>query len=308
MKEIKNLLSPASRSKYETCVKKYGASSFRVVGMQLTEQTLLYTEPLQAGGQKSSGLPGISGIPLQWHGVSDFAVEPGCFEYLCTPDKTYQEVLKGFLKETVSTLLKKETGPVLLSFRFPPHWSGSKLPGLLEQCFGSMDRVIPVLAEAPEADVFVDRSRTVFNLNGKRYTVAYGTGTDHTRFRLNDYLNTGALWSERSFDTWEAGFLDICRSLTAQGKLKDKPTLYIAPERKAEKLLIQSGLTPQTPVLTDPAAQAAQWLLEMLPQKTQHTSDPVKPPVGPTPDPGPGNDEGKKPRRRYTESEDPFDW
>lgn len=272
MEIIEKFLSPAGRNKLAICTQKQKSVPLYVVGIHVNETELICSKPKQASGQKATGLPSITTYrkKIAWNGATDFVVPPSCFDFLCTKESTYQDVLSSFLKESVLELLKKPVnGAVIVAFSFPVHslWNNSKegLQKLVDQCFADCKWLVPTVVsildhcsgEGQESLVYVDRKWTTFSLDKKKYSVAFGTDTDFRSFRCNDYLtNSTREWTQMSYSSWETGFADICRTLSKFRKGPKQPFIGFASEKYRDvigRTIAGSGLAVDAVAWVNPA-------------------------------------------------------
>lgn len=301
------ILSQKGQEKLNLCLKKYRFSSFQVAGFYLAEEKYIAEKIPAAGGQKSSGAPGIgASMPawqkVQWNGISGFVVPPNCVDFYCTAADTYGQVLSRFIRETGTSLKDKGT-PTVLAVCFPEHrlWQNCKqwqLQQFLDDCFAEF-RIIPVFMRISELEtrknqliVNVDRNWTTFTLwdkNGQishQTSVSFGTGCSSPMVRLNDYLhNSTASWEEIDFTgsrgfQWEWVFSRICGDLASDGWPAAADALVICEddfEADIRKCLKNSKLASSNIVhIQNPAAVIAEFARQELSKMVPHNKEEKK--------------------------------
>lgn len=318
MDKIKEFLSPTGKSKLTAYTKNKGAIPLYVVGIHISETELFCSNAKQASGPKSAGSASICAQckKVEWRGITNFVVPPQYFDFLCAPDITYKEALLSFIKESVSEIIKKPSnGAMVIAFSFPAHvlWEGTDnvLQSLLDQLFSDKEWMIPTVISIPnhyadknaDAMMYAGKTWTTFFHGKNKYSVAFGTGTDYQNFRCNDYLNNSTQeWTQKSYPSWEAGFLDICRSLSKCNKSYKKVYTGFADETHREvigKVMVSSNLATDTISWKNPADATAKIV---LPDPSMSTSSDGEKPVRKT-----TKTNGKK-EHTVKSTEDLFKW
>lgn len=280
MEKIKEFLSPTGKNKLTACTKKKGVIPLYVVGIHISETELFCSNAKQASGPKSAGSASICTQckKVEWRGITDFVVPPQYFDFLCAPGITYKEALSSFIKESVIEIIKKPSnGAMVIAFSFPAHvlWEGAdnELQPLLDQLFSDKEWLIPAVISIPDhyadkkadAMMYAGKTWTTFFHGRNKYSVAFGTDTDCHSFQCNDYLNNSTReWTQKSYPSWEAGFLDICRSLSKCNKGSKRVYAGFADEKYREaigKVMVSGNLTADKITWKNPADVTARIVL-----------------------------------------------
>ena len=275
MENIKIHLSPASQKKLKNATKK----NAYVVSMHINETELICATAKQANRLWSKGVEiDCQYKNVEWDGITDFVVPPNCFEFFCAHGITYKDVLASFIKENTYGLIKKPTdGVVVVAFSFPVHtlWDGAQplLLSFLDACFVDCEWIIPIIVSGLEyyyrenkcAFVYVDKKWTTFVLGENKYSVAFGTHTDFHNFQINNYLNNSTKeWVQKSYPSWEDGFMDICEILAKGIKKAGQKLVGIADRKKQEVIemsLFYYGLAISW---DDPASIVMKFLIQNI--------------------------------------------
>lgn len=234
MEKLKKFLSPAGQAKLTEYTRKKGTSVLYAVGIHVGETELFCTKAEQASGPRSAGLASIQpqSRKAEWKGITDFVVPPQWLDFLCAPGVTYKDALSSFIKTSVLEIIRKPAnGAVVIACSFPVHawWEGSDhaMQSLLDQLFSDQEWIIPAVVPiaAPYAErnegamVYAGKLWTTFYHGMKKYSVSFGSDTDFLCFRCNDYLNNSTReWTQKTYSSWEEGFLDICRTISGSSK------------------------------------------------------------------------------------------
>lgn len=280
MEKIKEFLSPAGKNKLIAYTKKEGTFPLYVVGVHIGETELFCSNAKQASGHKSAGSVSICTQckKVEWRGITDFVAPPQYFDFFCAPGITYKEALSSFIKESVIEIIKKPTnGVIVVAFSFPIHtlWeeADQELQILLDQLFRAKEWLVPAVISIPkhyadkktDAIMYAGKTWTTFILGKEKYSVAFGTDTDSRCFRCNDYLNNSTHeWIQKSYPSWEAGFLDICRSLSKCNNGVKGICSGFADEKYYEvigKAMVKSSLTADIITWKNPADETAKIVL-----------------------------------------------
>ena len=296
MEKIKEFLSPAGKNKLAAYTKKKSAPALYVVGIHISETELFWTKAEQANRPNSAGLVGIHSKyrKVEWQGITDIVVPPQCFDFLCTPDVTYKEAISSFIrKSTLEIVRKPMNGVVVIAYSFPVHvwWEASNnaLQILLDQLFLDKEWLIPAVVSlsGPYADtkedamVYVGKLWTTFFHGMHKYSVSFGIDTDFHCFRCNEYLeNSTREWTQKTYPSWEAGFLDICRSISRGNKGRKRVYAGFADEKHREfieKIMISSNVASGTIAWKNPADETLRIVLPSLGVSTPVGQKPPSP-------------------------------
>lgn len=310
MEKIKEFLSPTGKNKLTAYTKKQGAIPLYVVGIHISETELFCSNAKQASGPKSAGSVSICAQckKVEWRGITDFVAPPQYFDFFCAPGITYKEAFSSFIKESViESIQKPSNGAMVIAFSFPAHvlWEGSNnmLQHFLDQLFSDKEWLIPTVISIPDhfADIkadalmYTDKTWTTFFHGKNKYSVAFGTNTDFHSFQCNDYLNNSTReWTQKSYPTWEAGFLDICRSLSKCNNGSKRAYTGFADEKyrnAIEKAMISGNLAVDKIIWKNPADVTVRIVLSdtKVPSST-------------------GDDRSGKKERTVKSTEDLFKW
>lgn len=280
MEKIKEFLSPIGKNKLASYTKRKGTVPLYVVGIHIGETELFCSNAKQASGPKSAGSASICTKckKVEWRGITDFIAPPQYFNFFCAPDITYKEALSSFIKESVIEIIQKPSnGAIVIAFSFPAHalWEGAEyeIQPLLDQLFSDKEWLIPVVISLPDhcadkkadAMIYAGKTWTTFFHGKKKYSVAFGTGTDYQSFRCNDYLKNSTLeWTHKSYPSWESGLLDICRSVSKHSKGVKRVYSGFAGEKYYDaigKAMVRSSLASDAIIWKNPADETAKIVL-----------------------------------------------
>lgn len=280
MDKIKEFLSPTGKSKLTAYTKNKGAIPLYVVGIHISETELFCSNAKQASGPKSAGSVSICAQckKVEWKGITDFITPPQYFDFFCAPGITYKEAISAYIKESIIEIIKKpKNGAVVVAFSFPIHalWDGAnqEIQVLLDQLFGDKEWLVPAVISIPDhyedkktdSMMYTGKTWTTFIHGNEKFSVAFGAATDSKSFRCNDYLNNSTReWVQKSYPSWEAGFTDICRSLSKRNKGVKRVYTGFADEKYREaigKAMVSSNLAAETITWKNPADVTAKIVL-----------------------------------------------